>query len=143
MRQSSHTLNRLVVKSNLVLSYDRRSVDQSVLVSSTHLGLTTRYLLLSDSCGFVDVERSPSREDGSVIYNCCWHSPAQPFSGPSPVGLATILYCLRFETSSFCRLLLLAGLRWRNSIPPPHGETTSIRYTQLFNHSRPSQFDGS
>jgi hypothetical protein len=36
---------------------------------------------------------------GSVVYNCCWPSPAQWFSGPSPMGLATIFYCLRFETS--------------------------------------------
>jgi hypothetical protein len=43
---------------NVMLCYDRRSVGQSVLVPSTHLGLTTRFLLLSDSCGFVDVERS-------------------------------------------------------------------------------------
>jgi hypothetical protein len=28
-------------------------------------------------------------------------SPAQSFSGPSPVGLATIFYCLRFETSLY------------------------------------------
>jgi hypothetical protein len=55
---------------------------------SIHLGLTTRFLLLSDSCGF-------------VIYNFCWPSPAQSFSGPSPVGLVTIVYCLRLETSFF------------------------------------------
>jgi hypothetical protein len=41
------------------------------------------------------------RQDGSVVYNCCGASPAQPVSGPSPVGLATIFYCLRFETSLF------------------------------------------
>jgi hypothetical protein len=40
--------------------------------------------------------RSLWREDGSVCYNCCWRSPAQTFSDPSPVGLATIFYCLRF-----------------------------------------------
>jgi hypothetical protein len=40
-------------------------------------------------------------EDGSVVYICCWCSPAQSFSGPSPVELATIFYCLRFETSLF------------------------------------------
>jgi hypothetical protein len=39
------------------------------------------------------------REDVSVFCICCWPSPAQSFSGPSPVGLATIFYCLRFETS--------------------------------------------
>jgi hypothetical protein len=41
------------------------------------------------------------REDGSVVYNCCWPSPAQSFSGPSPMGLVTIFYSLRFETSLF------------------------------------------
>jgi hypothetical protein len=35
------------------LYYDRRSVGQPVLVSSTQLGLTTRFLLLSDSCWYL------------------------------------------------------------------------------------------
>jgi hypothetical protein len=30
------------------------------------------------------------REDGSVVYNSCWPSPAQSFSGPSPLGLVAI-----------------------------------------------------
>jgi hypothetical protein len=84
-----------------VLCYDRRSVSQSILEQSTHLGLTTRFLLLSDNYGFPGVGCSLWREDGSVVYNCCWPSPAQSFSGPSPVGLVTIFYCLRFETSCF------------------------------------------
>jgi hypothetical protein len=33
------------------LYYDQRSVGQSVLVSSRHLGLMTKFLLLSDTCG--------------------------------------------------------------------------------------------
>jgi hypothetical protein len=37
------------------------------------------------------------REAVSVVYNCCWTSPAQS-SGPSPAGLMTIFYCLRFES---------------------------------------------
>jgi hypothetical protein len=45
--------------------------------------------------------RSLWREDGSVIYNCSWSSPEESFSGPSPVGLMTIFYCLRFEISLF------------------------------------------
>jgi hypothetical protein len=32
---------------------------------------------------------------------CCWPLPAQSFLGLSPLGLATIFYCLRFETSLF------------------------------------------
>jgi hypothetical protein len=76
-------------------------VGQSVLEWSTHLGLTTRFLLLSGSCGFVNVGCCLWGDDGSVVYNCCWLSPAKSFSGSSPVGLVTIFYCLRFETSLF------------------------------------------
>jgi hypothetical protein len=68
-----------------------------------HLGPKTRFLLLSDSCGFVDVGRPLVREDGYVVYNCCWASPTQSFFGPSPAGLMTIFYCLIFETPSTCR----------------------------------------
>jgi hypothetical protein len=122
-------------------------VDQSVLVSSARSGPKTRFVLLWDICGSVDVERPLWWEKESVVYNCCWPSPAQSFSGPSPAGLITIFYCLRFETPPsgvpgpriyisheqggpvvppgtgfpFHRLLRLAGLRWRYSNPPPHG----------------------
>jgi hypothetical protein len=63
--------------------------------------LTTKSWLLSDSCGFVDVGRSLWQENGSVVCNCYWFSPAQSISGSSRLGLATIFYCLRFETSLF------------------------------------------
>jgi hypothetical protein len=33
--------------------------------------------------------------------NCSWPSSAQSFSGPTPVGLVTIIYSLRFATSLF------------------------------------------
>jgi hypothetical protein len=79
------------------LCYDRRSVGQSVLVSSTHLEPKTRFLLLLYSCGFVDVGCPLWRENRSVFYNCCWATPAQPFSGPSSAGPITVFYCLRFE----------------------------------------------
>jgi hypothetical protein len=36
-----------------VIYYDRRSVGQSFLVSSPHLGHMTKFLLLSDHCGFL------------------------------------------------------------------------------------------
>jgi hypothetical protein len=38
---------------------------------------------------------------GSIVYNYCGSSPVQSFSGPSPMRLATIFYCLRFETFLF------------------------------------------
>jgi hypothetical protein len=81
------------------LFYDLRSVGQSFLVSSTHLGPKTRFLLLSDSCWFVDVRRPLWREVGSVIYSCCWFSPAQSFPDPGSAGLMNIFYSLRFETA--------------------------------------------
>jgi hypothetical protein len=62
------------------------------MVSGTHLGL------LLDSCGFVDLWRPLWREDGCVVYNCFYTSPAQSFLGPSPEGLIIIFYCLKFET---------------------------------------------
>jgi hypothetical protein len=71
-----------------------------------------------------------------VVYSCCWSFPAQSFSGPSPAGLMTIFYSLRFETSQtwrskspyfyppgtgfpFRHLLRLAELRWKYSTQPP------------------------
>jgi hypothetical protein len=80
----------------------RLTVGQSVSLGvEPHLGLMTRYLLLFDSYGLVFVGRPLWRENGSVFCACCWHSPAQSFSGPSHLGLVAIFYCLRFETSLF------------------------------------------
>jgi hypothetical protein len=70
--------------------------DQLVSLSwcQAAFGSKTRFLLLSDSCRFVDVGHW---EDGAVIYNCCWPFPVQSFLGPSLMELTTIFYCLRFE----------------------------------------------
>jgi hypothetical protein len=86
----NHTL-LLSVKVKVTL---RLTVSQSV-------SLGVRYLLLFDSCGLMFVGRPIWRENGSVFCICCWPLPAQSFSGPSPLGLAAIFYCLRFETSLF------------------------------------------
>jgi hypothetical protein len=64
-------------------------------------GLRPDLYYLCDSYGLVLVGRPLWREVGSVFWMCCWPLPAQSFSGPSPLGLATIFYCLRFETSLF------------------------------------------
>jgi hypothetical protein len=64
-----------------MLNYDRQSVGQSVFVSGTHLGLVTNFsfssTFSSDSWGFVILNRPLWREDGSVIYCCCWSLLAQ------------------------------------------------------------------
>jgi hypothetical protein len=64
-------------------------------------GLRPDLYYLCDSCGFVGLGRPLWREDGSVDCTCYWPSPGQSFSGPSPVGLVALFYCLRFETSLF------------------------------------------
>jgi hypothetical protein len=80
----------------------RLTVSQSVSLGiEPHLGPMTRYLFLSDNYVLVSVGRPLWREDGSVFCMCRWPLRAQPFSGPSPLGLATVFYCLRFETSLF------------------------------------------
>jgi hypothetical protein len=77
----------------------RSTVSRAVSLGATPPpGAQTRFLLLSKSFGFVHVGRPLWREDGSVVYNCCWSSPVQSFSGPRPAGLMTIFYCPRFET---------------------------------------------
>jgi hypothetical protein len=69
-----------------------------------------------------------SDEDEPIIYNCCWPSQVHSFSGLSPMGLPIIFYCLRLETSIFCRLLLLAWLWWRYLAPSQHHWTRSVTW---------------
>jgi hypothetical protein len=59
-----------------------------------HVGLMTRYLLLFDSYGLVFVG-APSLTRGRVCLSYMLLALA------SPLGLATIFYCLRFETYLF------------------------------------------
>jgi hypothetical protein len=84
-----------------ILSFILRPKVSWLFCLGINLGITTRFLLLSDSWGFVDVGRSLWREDGSVVHYCSWPSPAQLFSGSNPVGLVTIFYCFRFKASLF------------------------------------------
>jgi hypothetical protein len=86
-------------------------------------------------------------DDSSVVYNCCWPSPAQSFFGTILAGPMIISCRLSFEIPQklrtrspylyspgtgwssytsrhwfpFRRLLRLAGLQCRYSNPHPHG----------------------
>jgi hypothetical protein len=73
---------------------DRRSVGQSVLVSGSHLGPVTRFVLLSDIFGLRVVGRPPWREDRSVIY---LYNLLSLFR-PSPTELMTTPYCLIWDS---------------------------------------------
>jgi hypothetical protein len=83
-------------------------------------GLWPDFLLLSDSCGFVDVGCSLWRDNGSVVYNCCWPALASAvILGSEYRGGHILLF--HIQDIPFCRLLRLAGLQWRYSTPPPRG----------------------
>jgi hypothetical protein len=96
-----------------VLCYDRWSAGQSVLEQSTLLGLTTRSLLLSDNCGFVDFE-APSLTRGRVCH----------LQFLLALAIAVIFWSESHRTRGhillsqiwdfpFRRLLRFAGSRWR------------------------------
>jgi hypothetical protein len=95
---------------NLMLFYDRRSVGQSVSVSSTHLVLMPRFQLPSSICGFLLAGRPLWREDGSVIhpYNCYWVLPALSLSGPSLTGLVTTSDCPIWDEIGFLQIIRAA-----------------------------------
>jgi hypothetical protein len=75
--------------------YGRRSVGQSVLLSCTRLGPMTRLLLLSDSCGCVEMGRL-----------CCQPGGPEPHGQGGPVVPPD-------KVSPFRRVTRLPWLRWR------------------------------
>jgi hypothetical protein len=107
-------------KSKSKLCYDRRSAGQSVLEKSTHLGLTTRYLLLvwqlrSCSCG------APSLTRGRVSLLFVLLALASAvFLGSESLGTRGHILLSQIWDFPFRHLLRLAGSRWRYSTPPPH-----------------------
>jgi hypothetical protein len=127
------------------IATDGRSVSQSVSqsVSKSHLGLMTRYLLLFDSCGLI-FSAAPSLTRGRVciLYMLLALASLESFSGPSPLGLVTIFYCLRFETYLFVasydsqghgggiRTRLHTGLNWQLLLASPYivsGRNTALK----------------
>jgi hypothetical protein len=60
----------------------------------TLLWSKTRFLFPSCNFGFFDFGHSLWREDGSVVYNCCWPSPAQTAQKPPLSTISLLLCCL-------------------------------------------------
>jgi hypothetical protein len=80
---------------------DGQSVSQWVFVSSPIWGSRQGiYYCLTVTVLFY-VGHPLWREDGPVFCICYWPLPAQSFSGPSPLVLATVFYRLRIETFLF------------------------------------------
>jgi hypothetical protein len=114
---------------------DGRSVGQFVLVPGHHLWLTTRFFstvrhLRFACCGAPSLTRVQSAATlGSKSRRTHDHILLSHLRLPHPGGPRPRIYipqeqggpdipsCTGFP---FCRLLRLAGMRWRYSIPPPH-----------------------
>jgi hypothetical protein len=62
------------------------------------------FLLLLDICLFLVMGRPLWRKYGSVVYNCCWASPAQSFSGMSSTGLRSVTPWAWWVRSSYLHL---------------------------------------
>jgi hypothetical protein len=84
-----------------VSNYDRRSVDQCLGIKHPPEAYDQIFITVKTVAGLLILGCSLWRKDGSVVYDFCWPSPAQSISGPRPLGVATIFYCLRFETFLF------------------------------------------
>jgi hypothetical protein len=93
----------------------RLTVSRPVCLVVRHPSPITRFLLLSDRCGFVDVGRPLWRENESVAYKCHWSSPVKSFFGLSPTRLNSYL------TVSDSRLLQPGGPGPRIYIPQEQG----------------------
>jgi hypothetical protein len=100
---SLHSLQKLLLSQSQSQSQSHISTDDQSVSKSWYRAP------LFDSYSLVFVGRTLWREDRSVFCLGCWPVPAQSFSGPSPLGLATIFYCLRFETSLFVASYNLQG----------------------------------
>jgi hypothetical protein len=114
-------------------------------------------------CNFV----APSltrRRVCNLLYNCFWALAQQSLLRRSPAELTAIFYCLIWDSPNlegqvpvfisprnrvssfppgtgfpFCRLLRLAGLRWRYSNPPPHGSSQPPACSHYITSSRTTQ----
>jgi hypothetical protein len=85
----------VTVRVTLGLAVYRQSVrlgDKPLETHEQQFFFPNEHVRLQPSCNILSTERMVS-----VVYNCCWPSPAQSFSGPSLAGLMTTFYCLIFE----------------------------------------------
>jgi hypothetical protein len=96
--------------------YDWRFTAHQFILATSSLRLTAIIFFNWTLAVIVVMYHRLWREDGSIIYNCCWPLSAQLFSGPSPAGLMTVLTVWKL------RLPQPGGLGPRIYIPQVRGD---------------------
>jgi hypothetical protein len=121
-------------------------------MSSTHLRPQLDFYYCQTVLGLLIQNTLSDDREGSVVYNCCWSSPAQSFSGLSPAGLMIISYCLRFETSPTWRArspyLYPPGTGWPSYTPqhwvpfssPPTTQRAMVGLFELASTQGPTDY---
>jgi hypothetical protein len=145
----------LTVKSQSYVTTDGQSASLSWCLAP-HLGPKTRFLLLSDSCGFVDVRTGlsftiaagPRQRSHSRVWvpRDSWpHFTASDLRLIQPGGPGPCIYIPQEQGGPvvppgtgfpFHRLLQLARLRWRYSKSPPRGIWLTVSRLALLITSR-------
>jgi hypothetical protein len=119
--------NWLILKVKSKLLYDQRSVSQSVLVSSPHLGPKTRFLLLSNSCRFLDVRSKFHSTHDHILLSQIQDSPNLEGLVPvfiSPRNMVAQLYpqaliflfIASYDLQDYSQVYKPAPTQWINSL---------------------------
>jgi hypothetical protein len=89
-----------LTNSETELLYNYWFIANHFFFATSTLRLTTSDFFATGPLRSLSSCNTLSRQHEFVVYNCCWSSPAQSFSGPNPAVLLTIFYCLSFEIPS-------------------------------------------
>jgi hypothetical protein len=137
--------SRLCKADQSELLYDWRFTANQFVLATSPLRLTTsNFIFQLNICAYNLYVTSSLKEDGSVVYNCYLSSPVQPILGPSPAGLMTTFYCLRFEAPPTWRArfpyLYPTGTGWpgytpRHWVPFSSPPTTRRATVQVSDHA--------
>jgi hypothetical protein len=137
LHTEQHKQNKRIQTSWIwILRYDRRSAGQSVLEQSTHLGLTTRSLLLiwQLRVSWFGAPSLTRRRVCRLQFQLVLASAV--ILGSESRRTRGHILLSQIRDFPFRRLLRLAGSRWRYSTPPPLPRVGFVPTILLFERSK-------